>query len=792
MSKFLALHRSPSAETFVAGMQPGTSVDGISGDMPASAFDPATTTSQQVVGDKTGTQYSLHVIEDLRELNVSEAFSTSGAITFAGGNIEGSVNTAFDLSQSHASTGRSILIVLRCEKHGLATRIGSVAKLTEAAKSLINNPSVFRERFGDYYVHEISHEARFTAVCVDAQGSGKFESQLKSAAKESNASIEVQYDILGDMGSAHIDVNASATDNLTLFDAKCVPVPSTVHLRHYCNIEPQIPRSIEMDPDLYLRTGTRKAFDDIRLAVLFNSTLPADGSSRIRRRRKIEELFREIHANRSGYSTNPQELSNVLNDLAGLLEEFNQILACHELITSLRNVSYDDAIRGHRIDHTDGTAAWVRSQKNIGTFSVGRTNPSAEDIKKYGIEHVSKGPGMESQRDYALLRQVWGSLAFPRGTGVDGAVIGFTVNSHWTDGTNGWWGIVPKTGPLGKKDLKVSVQSEGSRGMHKSPRLELTAVAFSYKHFCDSRTSNPESQTLDSHRSVVFWFSPGSNREPSVDITHCRFSVTAAHKAAHFKFMIVVVIRDLSGHGPPFARKRGRKRAMHTLSMSWGGPSPLPARFPRHHTWVWGMGDMRKGKRRKGAAREQKDGCTNVGGAKGTQATVMSRDSAHNREEYSRTYQLMRGRFGADYLTRITAAQDCQVMEASHSALNRRSWDRAALLCDFIYFSTSGATQDEVPREAFHQGLFASHKNGKAEVDYRQLWSGVCHGVTTTVPAVDLLKRQYTCAVSVGQAVYGLTIKKDVIVMEKFKCREKEHLRLKVLNKIGARNCAAN
>ncbi|KAH9168876.1 hypothetical protein EDB89DRAFT_1561629 [Lactarius sanguifluus] len=484
MSKFSTLDRSPSAETFVAGMQPGTSVDGISGDMRASAFDPTTTTSQQVVGDKIGTQYSLHVIENLRELNVSEAFSTNGAITFAGGNIEGSVNTAFDFSQSHASTGYSILIVLRCEKHGLATRIGSGAKLAEAAKSLINNPSVFRERFGDYYVHEISYEARFTAVwkCtsqsestlmkfkgsvgvnVDAQGSGNFESQLKSAAKESNISIEVQYDIVGDMGGAHIDVNASVTDNLTLFDAKCVPVSSTVHLRHYCNIEPSIPGSISMDPDLFLRT--RKAFDDIRLAVLFNSTLPADESSRIRRRRKIEELFREIHSKRSGYSTNPQELSNVLNDLAGLLEEFNQILACRELITSLRNVSYDDAIRGHRIDHTDGTAAWIRSQKNIGTFSVGRTNPSAEDIKKYGIEHVSRGSGMESQQDYALLRQVWGSLAFPGGTGVDGTVIGFTVNSDWTDGTNGWWGIVPKTGPLGKKDLKISVQSEGSRGMH--------------------------------------------------------------------------------------------------------------------------------------------------------------------------------------------------------------------------------------------------------------------------------------------------------------------------------------
>ncbi|KAH9041688.1 hypothetical protein EDB85DRAFT_2271895 [Lactarius pseudohatsudake] len=412
-----------------------------SGDIPASG---------PVVDDKTGTQYSLHLVENLRELNVSEAFSTNGAITFAGGDIEGSVNTAFDFSQSHASTRHSILIVLRCERHGHATRIGNGAKLAEAAKSLINKPSVFRERFGDYYVHEISHEARFTAVwkCTsqsestlmkfkssigvdvdDARGPANFESQLKSAAKESNVSIEVQYDVLGDLGSAHIDVNASVTDNLALFATTCVPVPSTEHLRHYCIIEPEIPRYIDIDPDLYLRT--RRAFDDIRLAVLFNSTLPADENRGIVPRNSFQ-TFQLL-----------DEPSNVLNDLAGLLEEFHQILACHELITSLGNVSYDDAIRGHPVDHTDGTAAWKISRNTA----------------------LSTSPGA---LEWKLNRTtpVGGSLAFPGGTGVDGIVIGFTVNSDWMDGTNGWWGIVPKTGPLGKKDLKVSVQSDVSRGMH--------------------------------------------------------------------------------------------------------------------------------------------------------------------------------------------------------------------------------------------------------------------------------------------------------------------------------------
>ncbi|KAH9052876.1 hypothetical protein EDB83DRAFT_2676188 [Lactarius deliciosus] len=228
-------------------------------------------------------------------------------------------------------------------------RIGNGAKLAEAAKSLINTPSVFRERFGDYYVHEISHEARFTAVwkCtsqsestlvkfkssidvdVDAQGSGNFESQLKSAAKESNALPTI---------------SLYSTPTAFPSRAPCTSVITAIS-------SPRSQDPLRWIPDLYVRT--RRAFDDIRLAVLLNSTLPADESSRIRRRRKIEELFREIHSKRSNYSVDPQVLSDVLNDLAGLLEEFNQILACHELITSLRSLSFEDVIREHPIDYTD-------------------------------------------------------------------------------------------------------------------------------------------------------------------------------------------------------------------------------------------------------------------------------------------------------------------------------------------------------------------------------------------------------------------------------------------------------
>ncbi|KAI9441726.1 hypothetical protein H4582DRAFT_1934457 [Lactarius indigo] len=240
--------------------------------------------------------------------------------------------------------------------------------------------------------------------------------------------MPIKYNVLGDMGSVQINVNAGVTENLALFNASCNPVPSF-------------------------------AFNDIRLRGALEH-------SRIENRCKIDDLFLEIYAKRSNYSTNSQDLLNVLNNLAVLLEGFRRTLARHELITSLRNLSYDDVLHGHHIDFSNDDAAWIRSQSGIGTFSVGRTNPSAEDIKKYGIEHVSQGPGMETKQEFVLFKQVWGSLGFPGGTGVHGTVIGFTVNDHRTDGANGWWGIVPKANPLGKKDVTISVQSEGSKGMH--------------------------------------------------------------------------------------------------------------------------------------------------------------------------------------------------------------------------------------------------------------------------------------------------------------------------------------
>ncbi|KAH9002388.1 hypothetical protein EDB86DRAFT_2827347 [Lactarius hatsudake] len=487
MSKFSTLDHSPPAETFVAGMELGTSVDGVSGDMPPSAIDPATITSEQAPNKSIGTQYSLRLIENLRELNVREAFNNNGSITFAGGDVKGSVTKAFDFSHSHASTGYSILIILHCEKRGPSMRIGKGAKLTKDAKDLINNPHVFRERYGDYYVHEISREARFTAVwkCssqsettlikfkssigtkvdVDAQASKNLEARLNSAAKENNVSVEVQYNVLGDMGSTHIDVNAGVTENLNLFNVNCNPIPSSVLLRHYSYIEPSLPTSIPMDPDLYVRI--RKAFDNIRLAVLLNGTLPGDDVSRMNGRQKIEELYQEIHAKRSNYSKESQDLSGVLDQLAGLLEGLYQILSRHELITDLRKISYEGAIQEHLIESTDDTAAWIPSQQNKRTFSVGRTNPSAEDIKKYGIEHISQGPGMETNQKHVPFKpHVLGSLGFPGGTGVHGTVIGFTVNDHLADATNGWWGIVPKTNPLGGKALKVSVKSQLFKGLH--------------------------------------------------------------------------------------------------------------------------------------------------------------------------------------------------------------------------------------------------------------------------------------------------------------------------------------
>lgn len=107
----------------------------------------------------------------------------------------------------------------------------------------------------------------------------------------------------------------------------------------------------------------------------------------------------------------------------------------------------------------------MKSSENVGSYALGRVNFNDQEKKKYAV--LYKANVAEVHVNYILFQQQVGALEFPGTSGINGYVVGLVVESCWKDGTNGWW-CVDKDLRLGRKQAKVEVKTEGSRGMHVS------------------------------------------------------------------------------------------------------------------------------------------------------------------------------------------------------------------------------------------------------------------------------------------------------------------------------------
>ncbi len=114
------------------------------------------------------------------------------------------------------------------------------------------------------------------------------------------------------------------------------------------------------------------------------------------------------------------------------------------------------------VDHENVRGAWVQSSTNQSTYVLGRIGFSPEERARYGILSAKVA---EVNVGFVLLEQQVGALEFPAASGIDGYIVGLSVESCWTDGTNGWWCIGNQL-QLGAKQAKIEVKTEGSRGMH--------------------------------------------------------------------------------------------------------------------------------------------------------------------------------------------------------------------------------------------------------------------------------------------------------------------------------------
>lgn len=107
-------------------------------------------------------------MSDVTELESSEALGFSGSVTFPVDGVKAGAGRSFDFSSTTKSSTSVLLIVFNWERRGLAKRVGDAQLSTAAKAALASNRESFRDKYGDYFVYQLSHMIKFTAVWYEA------------------------------------------------------------------------------------------------------------------------------------------------------------------------------------------------------------------------------------------------------------------------------------------------------------------------------------------------------------------------------------------------------------------------------------------------------------------------------------------------------------------------------------------------------------------------------------------------------------------------------------------------
>jgi hypothetical protein len=436
------------------------------------------------VSSEASDSFFFRSMADMSELEGSQALGFSGSVTFPVDVVKVGAKRTLDFSNSTKSSNSVLLIVLDWERLGSAKRVSPDAMLrNDASAMLTDQVPDFRHKYGDYFVYQISYQVKFTAVmkCTaennskrrgfeqeisgsltasDVSVEGSFTTKLRSAANKYNVTVEVEYSVVGNADSTHYDQN-DVVKTFNAFRGAGAPVPYKVFLRHYSMIESTVPRTINMDVEVYELLS--KAFQLARFVVFLIGVVPGIRSVRMKRREEISDIFSSIYANRVAYGTHHIAMRTSLDELTALYKLLWTRLERQDLVMEMHSMTYEDMKKKFVVDHENERGAWVKASQNVGSYVLGRIGFSSLEKGKDAVHE--RHTAAEVRVDSALLKQQVGALEFPGTTGINGYVVGLTIESCWTDGTNGWWCIGSQL-TLGTKQAKVEVKTAGSRGMH--------------------------------------------------------------------------------------------------------------------------------------------------------------------------------------------------------------------------------------------------------------------------------------------------------------------------------------
>ncbi|KAJ7756162.1 hypothetical protein B0H16DRAFT_1689906 [Mycena metata] len=442
-----SLPRSPPVCYFLDGMDLGQGIDAITGEITKSALD-STFTKEDVNSSEASETFSFRSTSDVSDLESSQGLGFSGSVTFPADAVNVGVKRTFDFSNSTKSSMSVLLIILSWEKRGTAKRVSSDAKLSGDAKTDISN-GTFRSKYGDFFVYQVSSFVKFTA---------SFEQEISGSLTAGE--VKAEDSVVGNAGATEYDTG-NVVSTFNNFRKVATPVSYQALLRHYSTIDAAVSRTIAMDPDVYERVC--KVFTLARFVLFLIGIVPGTRTVRMKHRQDISKIFSTIHAKRLEYETNRDILKSSLNDLNALYDALWLRLQRQDLVVEMHSITYEEMKRKFAVEHENVRGAWIQSYDKSKYFVLGRIGFSESEVKKYAV--LFKRDVAEVNVSWEALKQQVGSLEFPGTTGINGYVVGLTVQSVWEDGTDGWW-CIGKELSLGTKQAKVEVKTEGSRGMH--------------------------------------------------------------------------------------------------------------------------------------------------------------------------------------------------------------------------------------------------------------------------------------------------------------------------------------
>lgn len=312
-------------------------------------------------------------------------------------------------------------------------------ELTDKAQKLLTDPVKFRQAYGDYFISGGRRSSRFTAVYVCKASTSSSMSEFKvsfggsapdifsvegsARFMESTKNNKISYSIDVFMeGYEGTPPGAPWTpekilEALKWFKENEVGIDLRAKLKHYSTIEPEYPRTVDVDPDAFI--DLRQLYTKIWCIRSRYTSLPVYYQDQLKQKYIDVDSGVEAHQNtlpvdanqRHEYQGKADELLSMLNDISARMDFYYKVL---ELVST-------EPGNGQEITETaTGQQIWL-----------------------YGFSTYSKSQAVTIQKWESRYHEDW-QIGFREHTfefGPDGnyLLVGWQLVSNWGDGMNGTW-----------------------------------------------------------------------------------------------------------------------------------------------------------------------------------------------------------------------------------------------------------------------------------------------------------------------------------------------------------------